>query len=134
MKRTISGLAASGVMLGAALAASAFAAEPTGEQWRYQTSMNMAGISMDLPPAEQCQRSGQAEAPPVRDNCTTTNVSSQGNTTRFDVECGPPAPMTGTGTTTLTADTMDGTYTLTSGAGAMSFTVHGTKLGTCTPQ
>jgi hypothetical protein len=134
MKSANRSLRAIGLILSSTLACNAFAADATGEDWEYKTSLSMSGMTMPMPPVRRCQSAAQAEAPPVQNNCTTSNVHTQGNTTSFEVECGPPAPMSGSGTTTRTADTISGTYTLNSDDGPMGFTVTGTRLGTCTPQ
>ena len=119
--------------LTAALATAPLAAQPAGEEWEYQGSMDMMGMKMPLPPVKRCEKPDQDKTPPVNNNCTVSDVQTQGNTTRFKIKCGPPEPMEGSGTTTRTNETLEASYTLKTADAEMIYTMAGKKLGPCTP-
>ncbi|MBI5462974.1 MAG: DUF3617 family protein [Gammaproteobacteria bacterium] len=109
------------------------AAQPAGEEWEYTGSMDMMGMKMALPPVKRCEKPGQDKTPPVDGNCKVSDVQTQGNTTSFNIKCGPPEPMEGSGTTTRTNNQLDASYTLKTADAEMTYTMTGKKLGPCTP-
>jgi hypothetical protein len=118
--------------LAAALAGTRLAAQTTGEEWEYQGSMEMMGMKMPIPATKHCQQQAEQDmTPPVDSNCSVTDVRTEGDTTSFRIQCGPPAPMEGNGTTTRTDDHLESRYTLKSAEGEMSFAMTGRKLGNC---
>lgn len=127
------GVACTALILAATFATAPFAAQPAGEEWEYQGNMDMMGMKMPLPPTRRCEKPDADKAPPVESNCKVSDVQTQGNTTRFKIQCGPPEPMEGSGTTTRTNDTLDASYTLKTADAEMVYTMTGKKLGPCTP-
>jgi len=86
---------------------------------------------MPIPVTKVCQEPQQDMTPPVDGNCEVTDIQTQGNTTSFNMRCGPPEPMEGSGTTTRTDNNVEIKYVLKSEMGEMAFTMTGNKLGTC---
>jgi hypothetical protein len=119
------------LMLTAILAGARLAAQPAGEEWEYQGVMQMMGMKMPLPATKICQQAEQDMTPPMESNCTVSDVLTEGNTTSFTMQCGPPNPMEGSGTTTRTGDSLESLYTLKSAEGEMTITSTGKKLGSC---
>ncbi len=124
-------IARTALFLTAALANAPLVAQTMGEEWEYQGNMEMMGMKMPIPPNKRCEKPEQDKTPPVDSNCKVSDVQTEGNTTSFNMECGPPDPMQGSGTTTRTDDQLDSRYTLKSEEGEMSFTMTGKKLGDC---
>ena len=119
------------LMLAAALGSARLAAQGAGEEWEYQGSMEMMGMQMPIPATKVCQQPMQDMTPPVEGNCQVTDVRTEGTTTSFKMQCGPPNPMEGSGTTTRTGDSIESRYTLKSAEGEMTFATTGRKLGDC---
>lgn len=114
------------------LASAPLLAQQSGEEWEYQGSMNMMGMSMPIPATKRCQLPEQNKTPPMDSTCQVSDIQTQGDTTTFKVRCSDPEPMEGSGTTTLTSDHLDSSYTLKLAEGEMTFSVTGKKLGACT--
>ena len=121
------------LVLSMGMITAALAAQPAGEEWEYQGNMEMMGMKMPLPPVKRCEKPDADMTPPVENNCTVSDVQTQGNTTSFKIKCGPPEPMEGSGTTTRTNDNLDASYTLKTAEAEMVYTMTGKKLGACTP-
>ena len=121
------------LVLSMGMITAALAAQHAGEEWEYQGNMEMMGMKMPLPPVKRCEKPDAGKTPPVENNCTVSDVQTQGNTTSFKIKCGPPEPMEGSGTTTRTNDTLDASYTLKTADAEMVYTMTGKKLGPCTP-
>lgn len=108
-------------------------AQTAGESWEYTGAMEMAGMKMPIPPTRACSLPGETGAPPMDQRCKVTNLKASGNKTTFQVVCGPPEPMQGSGESTRTGDRIDSRYQLKSSHGEMVMTLSGRKVGTCTP-
>lgn len=117
----------------AVFAASPLAAQTVGEQWEYQGTMEMMGMKMPIPPSKVCQKPDAARTPPVQNNCTISDVQTNGNVTTYKVLCGPPQPMEGSGTTTGTGDRRDVTQKMKMAEGEITYVMTGKKTGSCTP-
>jgi len=114
------------------LASSPLVAQQAGEEWEYQGNMDMMGMKMPIPATKRCQNPAEENnTPPVESNCEVKDVVTEGNTTRFNMVCGEPEPMQGSGTTTRTDDTVDMKYSMTAEGAVMAFTMTGKKLGAC---
>lgn len=127
------GLSCTALILAATFATAPLSAQPAGEEWEYQGSMDMMGMKMPLPPTKRCEKPDADKTPPMESNCKVSDVQTQGNTTRFKIQCGPPEPMEGSGTTTRTNDTLDSSFTLKTADAEMAYTLTGRKLGPCAP-
>lgn len=121
------------LLLATTFATAPLAAQPTGEEWAYQGNMDMMGMKMPLPPTQRCEQPEADKTPPLESNCTVSDVKTAGNTTSFKIQCGPPEPMEGSGTTTRTSDTLSASYTLKTADAEMVYTLTGKKLGPCMP-
>ena len=104
-----------------------------GEAWEFSGTITMEGMNMAMPPYKGCMRPDEAAAPPVDKNCKMSNMKTTGNTTSFNVQCGPSDPMTGTAKITRTGDKIDGSYMMKSADGDMKMVFSGRKTGACTP-
>lgn len=123
-----------GLVLTIAVSAAPLAtAQTAGEQWEYQGTMEMMGMKMPMPPSKMCQKPDTAKTPTMQENCKVSDVQTKGNTTTFKVQCGPPQPMEGTATTTVTGDSLNATYKMKMPDGEMTYNLSGKKTGTCTP-
>jgi len=121
------------LLLGAWVIAVPAHAQTAGESWEYTGSMEMEGMKMPIPPTRACALPGETGAPPVDPRCKITDLRASGNKTAFQVVCGPPEPMQGSGESTRTGDRIDTRYRLKSSQGEMVMTLNGRKVGTCTP-
>ena len=108
-------------------------AQTAGESWEYTGSMEMGGMKMPIPPTRACALPGETGAPPMDPRCKITSLKASGNKTTFQVVCGPPEPMQGSGESIRTSDRIDSRYRLKSSNGEMVMTLSGRKVGTCTP-
>jgi len=114
------------------LAGSPLVAQQAGEEWEYQGNMDMMGMKMPIPATKRCQNPAEENnTPPVESNCEVKDVVTEGNTTSFNMVCGEPDPMQGSGTTTRTDATVDMKYSMTTEEAVMTFTMTGKKLGAC---
>jgi hypothetical protein len=121
------------LLLSAGTITATFAAEPAGEEWEYQGRMEMMGMKMPMPVTKRCEKPGQDQTPPVQDNCTVSDIHTQGNTTSFKIHCGAPEPMDGSGTTTRSSDRLEASYTMKTDEAEMVYSMTGKKLGACAP-
>ena len=121
------------LLLGAWVIAVPAHAQTAGESWEYTGSMEMAGMKMPIPPTRACARPGETGAPPMDPRCKITDLKASGNKTAFQIVCGPPEPMQGSGESTRTGDAIESRYRLKSSDGEVVMTLSGRKVGTCTP-
>lgn len=121
------------LLLGAWVIAVPAHAQTAGESWEYTGSMEMAGMKMPIPPTRACALPSETGAPPVDPRCKIIDFKASGNKTTFQVVCGPPDPMQGSGESTRTGDRIDSRYRLKSSEGEVVMTLSGRKVGTCTP-
>jgi len=121
------------LLLGAWVLATPAHAQIAGESWEYSGSMEMEGMKMPIPPTRACALPGETGAPPVDPRCKITDLRASGNTTAFQVVCGPPEPMRGSGESTRTGDRIETRYRLKSSGGEVVMTLSGRKVGACTP-
>jgi hypothetical protein len=119
------------LVLTATLASAPLFAQPAGEQWEYQGTMNMMGMKMPIPLTQRCENPELDRTPPVDSNCTISDVTTEGNLTSFTMHCGDPNPMEGSGTTLRTGDQLESNYTVKTAEGEVSFSMTGKKLGAC---
>ena len=121
------------LLLGASVIAAPGHAQTAGEAWEYTGSMEMEGMKMPIPPSRACALPGESATPPVDPRCKVTDLRTSGNKTTFQIVCGPPEPMQGSGESTRTGDRIDARYRLKSTSGEVAMTLNGRKVGTCTP-
>jgi len=113
-------------------APAALAAPGDGYIWEYTSTMDMEGMQMKMPPTQRCMPVAEPEkTPPMQRDCTMDKLETVGNTTRFEMSCGSPPEMRGSGTSTVTETTLDGTYTMVSDDGEMKMHVVGQRMGPC---
>ena len=106
--------------------------------WEITTELEMPGMPMKMPPSTftQCMRKDHAvpsNAKPGQ-QCKTKNVSAQGNTVRWTMECTHPGgQMTSKGAITYHRDKMEGSATMTMEGQGMTMTSHfkGHRVGEC---
>ena len=133
-------IAASGLGLACLiLPAAALAQASKGDLWEStsQSSMNVGGMSMPMPP--QTQRVCAAKTwsrPPVASNpdqnCTTSDFAISGQTVTWTSVCTGQMTMTGKGEITRQgADAYSGTVRYTFAEGAMTVALTGKKVGEC---
>jgi hypothetical protein len=122
-----------GVMLMVGACAHAALAAPTGEQWEYTMTMEMAGMKMPLPATKVCVRPEEGDTPPVERHCKLKERKVNGATTTFHIVCGAPEPGEMRGTFTRKGDRVEGRYTLTQEGESMTVVAVGKKLGACDP-
>lgn len=114
-------------------------AEEPGDLWQVTINMTMAGAEgMTLPPRTiQVCTSHTWSKPPVgesqgKQDCTTTDFSTSGATSKWKVVCAGPPPMSGEGTVTRKgADAYSGTTTMHSPDGTMTMNYDGKRIGDC---
>lgn len=120
------------LILTSTLATAPLFAQQAGEEWEFQGNMDMMGMKMPIPATKRCQNPAEENnTPPVEGNCEVKDVVTEGNTTSFNMVCGEPNPMEGSGTTTRSDDKVDVDYTMSSEGTVLSFTMTGKKLGAC---
>ena len=84
-----------------------------GYIWEYSSTMDMQGMQMQMPAMQRCQPVNEPQrTPPMQGNCTMDKLETSGNTMSFEMSCGSPHEMKGSGTATFTGTTMEGSYTM----------------------
>jgi hypothetical protein len=108
------------------------AAPDDGYIWEYTSIMDMQGREMKLPPTQRCMPVEEPQrTPPTQGDCTMDKLETVGNTTRFEMSCGNPREMKGSGSSTVTETTIEGEYTMASEGQEMKMRVRGERLGPC---
>lgn len=102
-----------------------------GEEWEYQSSMEMMGMKMPMGAVKACTTPNQNTTPPMDGNCKFSNITKQGNTTKFDFVCPPPTASKGSGSMTIAGDKADAKYSIESEEVSGDVIVTGKKLGAC---
>ncbi len=102
-----------------------------GDEWSFQGSMEMMGMKMPISDVKICLQPGQAMTPPMEGKCTFTNVTTEGNTTKFNFSCSGSDAGKGSGSTTVTGSTLVSTYTLETPDGSGTVNLNGKKGGAC---
>ena len=109
-----------------------FAAPGDGYIWEYTSTMDMQGMQMKMPPTLRCMPIKEPHrTPPTQGDCTMDRLDTVGNTTSFEMSCGSPQKMKGSGTSIVTETTLEGTYTMVSADGEMKMRVLGERKGPC---
>lgn len=106
-------------------------AASVGEEWEYQGTAEMMGMKMPVGPAKHCQRGNEPSTPPMEGNCTFSNVTKQGTTTKFDFACAPPDEITGSGIAILKDGQIITKYAMKSDGRDGTVTLVGKKIGKC---
>ena len=103
-----------------------------GYLWEYTSTMDMEGMQMKMPPTQHCQPIVQeTKIPPMQGDCTMDKLETVGNTTTFEMSCGSPREMKGSGSSTVTETTLEGSYTMVSDDGEVKMHVLGERKGAC---
>jgi uncharacterized protein DUF3617 len=129
-------LTLSAAVLAFALPLAARAASPMkAGKWQMTTQMEMAGMSMQMPPivTTTCVTKEQAENPqPPKQNaeCKFSDYKMEGNSISWTIDC-PKQKMSGSGKITYGADTYTGTMKMKVGDREMSGKYTGKRLGDC---
>jgi hypothetical protein len=131
-KNSLLFLVAGTLILGSGLAGAAGPTVP-GERWQHKMSMQMGGMSMNMPSGEVCAPVGQAaqELAKPDKNCTLSNVKQAGNRFSADVKCTGKDAMEGSMVMTTGPDQMNGKMTVRSADGEMTLVTESRKLGAC---
>ena len=133
-------IAASGLGLACLfLPAAAQAQAGKGDLWEStsQSSMNVGGMTMPMPPQTQKVCAAKTwSRPPVASNpdqnCTTSDFTVSGPTVTWTSVCTGQMTMTGKGEITRQgADAYSGTVRYTFAEGAMTVAINGKKVGEC---
>ncbi len=105
--------------------------------WEITTKTQMPG--MDMPPMKHTQCLTKKDFVPQGSQqpgqeCKITDVKVEGNTVRWTIECkGQGGEMKGTGKTTYSGDSFEGTMTMSIPQGNMNITsqISGRRIGDC---
>ncbi|HZM36027.1 MAG TPA: DUF3617 family protein [Burkholderiales bacterium] len=106
--------------------------------WELTVTTWMAGADKPIGPLQQTQCVTEADArDPSRvlgggASCEFSNRRESGDLYTFDVKCGGPLPMSGTGSIRQSADAFEGDLDLSAGQGfGMRSKIAGRRLGPC---
>ena len=110
--------------------------------WRITTKCTMSGMPMQMPAMThtQCLTADDMVPQPQQmgdaagNACAISNLRTSGNTVTYDLRCNTgDASMTGHGTITYTAESMQGTMTMTMQPEnmKMTYTYSGPRVGDC---
>jgi hypothetical protein len=119
-------------------ASRAAAEEVPGELWDVTSQMSMEDMPIQLPSQtmQVCAPKENSEPPPApgpAENCKTSGFTKNGTTSTWTVSCAGPPPVKGVGQMTRTsADRYTATIKYESSDGAMTMTINGKRIGTCT--
>jgi hypothetical protein len=128
--RTDLTLGAAVVALAMFVGAGHLRAAPTKESWEYSGTMDADGMKVPLPATTVCV-AADATTPPVDKNCKLSDVKTVGDKTSFQIACGKPNPMSGTGESTRSRDKVQSTYRLKSADGDVVTRLTGHRVGSC---
>ena len=110
-------------------------ADGSDELWEMTTSVAMDGMSMPPSKSTLCIPKGDSYRPEsdrADKNCKVTDSKVAGDTVSWKVVCTGKDAMTGNGQMTKSASTMKGLIKMTTADGAMTQTLDGKRVGSCT--
>jgi hypothetical protein len=101
------------------------------EQWEITTKMEMPGMAMPGTTMSTCLTKGTGYSGKPDKHCQVTDLQTSGNRTTWKMHCSGKDEMSGSGETTRTATTMNGTMHITSQGMQMTQTFSGKLVGSC---